>query len=66
MVAYRQVRKALRPVRRLTKKARTRLVELPYLLRRPARGSAEWLIRMRVVGSVRSIYAAQSNSLLAA
>lgn len=38
----------MRPVRRLAEAAHTRLVELPYLLRRPARGSAEWLIRSEV------------------
>jgi hypothetical protein len=46
--AIRAIRKALRPVRRLGTEAHTRLVELPYLLRQPARGSAEWLIRSEV------------------
>jgi hypothetical protein len=47
-VAIRVIRKALRPIRRWTTKAPTRLVELSYLLRWPARGSTKWLIRSEV------------------
>jgi hypothetical protein len=48
MSAYASIRKTLRPIRRIASHARTRLVELPYLLRKPARGSPEWLIRSEV------------------
>jgi hypothetical protein len=48
MMPIRALRGTLRPIRRLARKARTRLLELPYLLRRPVIGSAEWLIRSEV------------------
>ncbi len=49
MSAIRAIRKTLRPVRRVVEAARTRLVELPYLLqRKPPVGSAEWLTRSEV------------------
>lgn len=48
MSTIRAIRKTLRPVRRLAEAARTRLLELPYLLRKPPLGSAEWLIRSEV------------------
>ena len=48
MSAIRAIRKTLRPVRRLAEAVHTRLVELPYLMRTPARGSADWLIRSEV------------------
>ena len=43
MSAIRAIRQRLRPIRRLAEAAHTRMIELPYLLRRPAFGSAEWL-----------------------
>ncbi len=49
MSAYARLRKALRPIKRMADDTRTRLVELPYLLRRPDRGTADWLIRTEVV-----------------
>jgi exopolysaccharide production protein ExoZ len=48
MTPIRTLRKTLRPIRRLAREVRTRLIELPYLLRKPAIGSADWLIRSEV------------------
>jgi hypothetical protein len=48
MSAYAAIRKALRPIKRIANDARTRFVELPYLLRRPSRGTPDWLIRSEV------------------
>lgn len=48
MSVYATIRKALRPIKRIANDARTRFVELPYLLRRPARGTPDWLIRSEV------------------
>ncbi len=47
-LAYASIRKALRPIKRIAHDARIRLVELPYLLRRPVRGTADWLIRSEI------------------
>jgi hypothetical protein len=44
----RRIRQALRPIRRMVETVHTRLVEMPYLLRRPAVGTPEWLIRSEV------------------
>jgi hypothetical protein len=48
MSTIRKIRAALRPVRRIAKAAHTRLVELPHLLRRPALGTPDWLIKSEV------------------
>lgn len=48
MSTIRTIRKTLRPVRRLVEAVHTRLQELPYLLRQPPIGSADWLIRSEV------------------
>ena len=48
MSTIRAIRKTLRPVRRFAEAAHTRLLELPYLMRRPPMGSADWLIRSEV------------------
>jgi hypothetical protein len=48
MSAYAAIRKALRPIKRIANDARTRFVELPYLLRRPTPGTSDWLIRSEV------------------
>lgn len=48
MSAIRTMRRHLRPVRRLAEAAHTRIVELPYLLRRPSPGTPNWLIQSEV------------------
>lgn len=48
MSAIRAIRKTLRPVRRFAQAAHTRLLELPYLMRKPQVGSVDWLIRGEV------------------
>lgn len=48
MFTIRAIRTTLRPVRRLAAAAHTRLLELPYLMRKPPVGSADWLIRSEV------------------
>jgi len=48
MSAIRAIRRTLRPIRRLAEAAYTRAIELPYLFRHPAFGSAEWLVRSEV------------------
>lgn len=48
MPSIRTLRRHLRPIRRLAQAAHMRLVELPYLLRRPSIGTADWLIRSEV------------------
>lgn len=48
MSPLRSIRKTLRPVRRWASRAQTRLAEIPYLLRRPAIGSPDWLIRSEI------------------
>jgi hypothetical protein len=44
-MSFKAIRKRLRPVRRIVETARIRLVELPYLLRRPPLGTRDWLIQ---------------------
>jgi hypothetical protein len=48
MSAIRAIRRRLRAIRRLAEAAPTRLIELPRLLRRPAFGSADWLVHKEV------------------
>lgn len=48
MSGIRAIRRRLRPIRRLAGAARTRMMELPHLLGRPAPGSADWLVRSEI------------------
>lgn len=48
MFTFSAIRKSLRPIRRLANTAHTRLLELPYRLRKAPIGSADWLIRSEV------------------
>ena len=43
-----KLRKTLRPTKRMAHLASYRLTELPYLLKRPAVGTAEWLIQREI------------------
>lgn len=49
MEAYKKTRKFLRPLKRFWVSTKTKLVELPYRFRKPAMGSAEWLVHAEVV-----------------
>ena len=48
MSTIRVIRKTLRPVRRLAEAAHKRLLELPFVFRKPPLGSADWLIRSEI------------------
>jgi hypothetical protein len=48
MSAIQTIRRHLRPIRRMAKVAHTRLLELPYLLRRASPGTQNWLIQKEV------------------
>lgn len=48
MSAIKTTRRYLRPIRRFAEAARMRIVELPYLLRRPDLGTRNWLIQREV------------------
>jgi len=54
MPAIRVTRRQLRPLRHLAETLRTRRLELPYLLRKPPLGSADWLLRYGGLHGVRA------------
>ena len=48
MSMVRTIRQRLRPIRRLAEAVKTGAIELPFLLRRPALGTSNWLIQREV------------------